>query len=307
MPLNILNPYADAIFPAPPSPPSARASFQGGWLKGNLHTHTTISDGSRPRQEVIDDYAQRGYDFLMLSDHDVVTAESDYAALASRGLILIPGNEITAHGPHLLHVHARARIEPDPLRQAVLSAVAADRGFAIVNHPNWQEKFDHCPLAKMSEWVGYVGLEIYNGVISRLDGSAYALDKWDMLLSAGRRVWGFANDDSHAPGDVALGWNVAYVTDRSTQGILDALIAGRFYASTGVVISDLRVERDTITLRADNAQRIIALQQVGKRFAAADGPELRITVPPDAKYVRFECWGQGEQFTWTQPFFIEKT
>ena len=40
------------------------------WLKGNLHAHTTESDGSRPPQEVVDDYAARGYDFLMISDHD---------------------------------------------------------------------------------------------------------------------------------------------------------------------------------------------------------------------------------------------
>lgn len=299
MPMNILNPYAQTSF--------ANNNCRGQWLRGNLHTHTTFSDGTRPRQEVIDDYARRGYGFLMLSDHDILTAEPDYAALDPRGMVLIPGNEISANGPHLLHVNARTRVDPRPLRQAVINDAVADRGFVIVNHPNWQEKFDHCPLARMSEWIGYLGLEIYNGVISRLHGSAYALDKWDMLLSAGRRLWGFANDDSHAPFDVELGWNVAFVTDRSPDAVLDALVAGRFYASTGVTLSDLHVEADTITLRADNAQRIIALQQVGKRFATADGPELRVTIPPDAAYVRFECWGQGEQFAWTQPFLIEKT
>jgi hypothetical protein len=29
-------------------------------------------------------------------------------------------------------------------------------------------------------------------------------------------------------------------------------------------------------------------------------------VPGYAKYVRFECWGEGETFAWTQPFFIEE-
>ena len=67
----------------------------GNWVKGNLHAHTTASDGERPHQEVIDDYADRGYGFLMISDHDIYTSEEDYARHDSRGMILIPGNEIT--------------------------------------------------------------------------------------------------------------------------------------------------------------------------------------------------------------------
>ena len=27
-----------------------------------------------------------------------------------------------------------------------------------------------------------------------------------------------------------------------------------------------------------------------------------IEVPDDARYVRFACWGRGEQFAWPQPF-----
>ncbi len=47
---------------------------------------------------MIDDYAARGYDFLMISDHDIHTSPEDYAALDARGLVLIPGNEITRRG-----------------------------------------------------------------------------------------------------------------------------------------------------------------------------------------------------------------
>ena len=32
---------------------------------------------------------------------------------------------------------------------------------------------------------------------------------------------------------------------------------------------------------------------------------LEVEVPADAGYVRFECWGAGETFAWTQPFFIK--
>ncbi|NLF32833.1 MAG: PHP domain-containing protein [Planctomycetes bacterium] len=275
----------------------------GRWLRGNLHTHTTQSDGARSPQEVIDDYAGRGHGFLMLSDHDVYTSADTCARWDSRGMILIPGNEISAAGPHLLHVGADRRIDPHPLRQQVINDVLAARGFIIVNHPNWQERFDHCPLAAMREWVGYLGLEIYNGVIGRLHGSPYATNKWDMLLAEGRRLWGFANDDSHRDAaDVGLGWNAAYVTDPTPAGVVDALRAGRFYASTGVDITAIDVDGTRIRIATGNARRIVALRETGRRFAVADDSSIEVEYPDDAAYVRFECWGDGERFAWTQPF-----
>lgn len=283
----------------------------GQWLRGNLHTHTTHSDGQRPPQEVIDDYAQRGYDFLMISDHDLFTSDVHLQQWNPRGMVMIPGNEITASGPHLLHVDADRFISPLPQRQEVINQVVAataqtGRGFIIVNHPNWFAGFDHCSIEQMREWVGYVGMEIFNGTIGRLDGSPYATNKWDMLLTQGRRVWGFANDDHHlAVGDIELGWNMAYVKDRSVKGVVDALRTGRFYCSSGVVIQSIAVDGMMIRIRANNARRIVALRDTAKRIAVVDGTEMTLTVPDNAKYVRFECWGDGESFAWTQPFFVE--
>ena len=278
----------------------------GEWIRGNLHTHTTASDGSRPLQEVVADYAARGYGFLMISDHDVFTGSSEYDRIDHRGMALIPGNEISANGPHLLHVNADRLVAAHPLRQDVFTEIAAGGGMGIVNHPNWFAGFNHCPFERMAEWVGFSGLEIYNGTIGRLDGSPYATDKWDMLLAQGRRVWGFANDDSHLPeDDVELGWNVAYVPERSVEAVVDALRTGRFYASTGVEIETIVVDGETIRLRAPNAARIVALMQTGRRFAQVDAPEIEVTVPEKATYVRFECWGTGEASAWTQPFFVE--
>ncbi len=276
----------------------------GRWLRGNLHTHTDRSDGRRPPQQVLDDYAARGYGFLMVSDHDVFTSAQDYAQWHSRGMILIPGNEVTAGGPHMLHVDADRLVPPHPDRQQVIDDVNASRGFVVVNHPNWEKQFDHCSIDLLRQWTGYAGMEIYNGTIGRLHGSPYATGKWDMLLAEGRRVWGFANDDSHLPdADVALGWNVAYVTDPTPAGVVEALRRGRFYCSTGVEISELRVAGGRIRIATRNARRIVALKDTAQRFAVADADAIEVDYPAGARYVRFECWGDGEQFAWTQPFW----
>jgi hypothetical protein len=243
----------------------------------------------------------------MISDHDCLAAAAEHAEWDARGMTLIPGNEISAGGPHLVHVNASRQIAPDMPRQRVLGAAAADDpgSFIVAAHPNWQKAFDHTPIAMLREWVGYAGLEIYNGVIGRLEGSPYATNKWDILLAEGRRLWGFAHDDSHREGEVGLGWNVAWVAERSAAAIVDALRRGRFYASTGVTIERIEVEGMTIRLASPDAERITALGRYGRRLAVADAGELELDLDlaPGEPHVRFELWGPGESRAWTQPFF----
>lgn len=286
--------------------PYQQIHSKGNWYRGNLHAHTIKSDGHQTVQAVIDDYAKKNYDFLMISDHDIFMSAADYRKFDSRGMVLIPGNEVTRNGTHILHVNADRLLDPSCHRQEVLNEIQKTRGFAVIGHPNWQNKFDHCSITQLTEWTGYTGIEIYNGLIGRHDGSQYALDKWDMLLNQGRRIWGFAHDDSHrARGDIGLGWINVFSKKKNIKDILQAILAGSFYASTGVVINDILVKGNKIRIETENAQRIVALQQVGRRFAQADRNAIEVKVPGDARYVRFECWGAGESFAWTQPFIVE--
>src|SRR5690606_21028422 len=150
----------------------------------------------------------------------------------------------------------------------------------------------------------YLGIEIYNGTLRRSSGSPVGTNRWDELLNAGRRVWGFGNDDSHFDGEAGLGWNVVQARNRSVEGVLEALENGRFYVSTGVEIEHIGVAGRTITVRCRNAERIVAIVNESKRAAQGDTNSLTIRVPEDAgwTYIRFECWGSGEAMAWTQPF-----
>ena len=67
-------------------------SMEGRFFKGNLHTHTTESDGDADPEWVANWYKEHGYDFLVLSDHNhrtILDQEID-------GLLMVPGEEITA-------------------------------------------------------------------------------------------------------------------------------------------------------------------------------------------------------------------
>lgn len=46
-----------------------RYNTEGPWFKGNTHIHTTFSDGGKDYRTVARMYAERGYDFVFITDH----------------------------------------------------------------------------------------------------------------------------------------------------------------------------------------------------------------------------------------------
>lgn len=46
---------------------------QTRWFKGNLHTHSLWSDGNDFPEMICDWYAQNDYNFLALSDHNILS------------------------------------------------------------------------------------------------------------------------------------------------------------------------------------------------------------------------------------------
>jgi hypothetical protein len=64
--------------PAPSSGASApvgRGSAQPGYLKGQLHVHSNRSGDSRTAPaDVVRWYRERGLDFIVLTDHNAITA-----------------------------------------------------------------------------------------------------------------------------------------------------------------------------------------------------------------------------------------
>jgi hypothetical protein len=67
--LSALGTLANAHEPAPADKPRDLPQIPG-WWKGNTHTHTWWSDGDSPPESVAAWYLERGYHFLVLSDHN---------------------------------------------------------------------------------------------------------------------------------------------------------------------------------------------------------------------------------------------
>src|SRR5262245_48204775 len=57
-------------------------SAEPRWWKGNLHTHTLWSDGDDYPEMVADWYKQHGYNFLALSDHNILSNQERWVSVA---------------------------------------------------------------------------------------------------------------------------------------------------------------------------------------------------------------------------------
>jgi hypothetical protein len=208
-----------------------------GWYKGELHAHSTESDGDYPVAEVVQASLDSGLDFLSLSEHFTISQWRKLAPLVDSKIALLRSCEITSHHGHAnLHgIHAWVDVYVDrpgwDMNQAA-DAVHAQDGLFCVNHAfsgflGWR--------AYDFDWSKADLIEIYHN----LEGPNNNLHPllWDRHLSEGRRLVGVAGVDTHHlyQGTHRLGELVTWVhaSELSEKGIIEGMRRGRVYVSRG--------------------------------------------------------------------------
>jgi 3',5'-nucleoside bisphosphate phosphatase len=75
-------------------------------VRADLHSHSSVSDGTEPPAVVIRRAATAGLDVIALTDHDTVAGQREAASALPEGLTLLPGAELSCrlegHSVHLL-------------------------------------------------------------------------------------------------------------------------------------------------------------------------------------------------------------
>src|SRR5262245_49523229 len=80
--LTLASPDVHAAPPPPERPGEpVTAHAEPRWFKGNLHTHSLWSDGNDYPEMIVDWYARHGYQFLALSDHNVLSQGQRWMSL----------------------------------------------------------------------------------------------------------------------------------------------------------------------------------------------------------------------------------
>ncbi len=312
----------------PAQPAADRGTWR--WYKGNTHTHTLQSDGDSSPDEVTRWYKERGYHFLVLSDHNVLTpiAELVRAHAVPEQFLLVPGEEVTdAFDKKPLHINGlnvERLVEPQhgasvtETVQRNLDAIRAARGVPHINHPNYGWAIAPAELATLER---YRLLEIYNGhpMVNNLGGGDRpGLEEvWDRLLGAGRRVYGIAVDDAHyfkRPWDAMAprpgrGWVVVHAPRLEAAALLTSLEAGDFYASTGIELAAYSADRTAIAVTVkpigDTRYRI-RLISGGATVETVDGPAARFALSSRRGYARVVVTDSNGATAWGQPVFLDK-
>ena len=76
---------ARALAVEPDFGPLARSLGDGRWRRGNTHTHTLWSDGDAAPEMVARWYREHGYQFLVLSDHNVLSVLTKFFPIEEKG------------------------------------------------------------------------------------------------------------------------------------------------------------------------------------------------------------------------------
>ena len=194
-------------------------------LKGQLHIHTTSSDGSLTPQEVADIYAGLGFDFLAFTDHDHLLKRSYRRALASvrSELLIFPGVELTVQS-RKGYVHV-SRIEGD---REILH---------IFNHPA------DCGLP-LRETLQCIAEIAEHHPLDAVEATSHGFHTplFDIPEIGYPRV---AADDSHNLSGCGRAW-IELDCDRDKDAIVTAIREGRFqngYAGWPPAISGRRAPK----------------------------------------------------------------
>ena len=276
-------------------------------LRVNFHTHAGTGPntcGRNPIDQVAERYRELGYDALCLSNHDLYTDASSYT---DDKMTLLDGVEYSPRA-HMLTVGIRRSLH-ELEHQPAIDETRKDGGFVILCHPNWQHK-EYWPWADLDRLTGYLGIEVINQLIYRLSGSGLAADTWDHLLSSGRLVYGFGNDDFHLYSDAGRSWNWIYAASPAYPDIREAVEAGRFTASTGLTLDRLTLDdEDTVTVRARHMKDSYVdtftyrfVTDGGRVSAVVTGQEACFTLTGES-YVRVEVIGENGSMLFTQPVY----
>jgi hypothetical protein len=301
-------------------------SKPGRFFRGNIHTHSTRSDGVLAPQEVCRRYRAEGYDFIALTDHfvglwgypivdttgyrtpdftTILGAELHSGAMANGELwhilaVGLPADFAPSNSPDFM-----PRGDQETAAQIAARAVAAG-AFVAIAHPQWSG----LTLADARQITAAHAVEVYNHGCAtgcdRPDGFAIA----DLLLSEGRHLTMIATDDAHfSEPDHFGGWVMVKALQNEPEALLNALKAGDFYSSTGPELRDVRIQDNKIIVECSAASSVIAIGwgtgAKGVHGHSMTRAEISLDRLLDSPWVRVAVIDAAGKRAWSNPIWRE--
>ncbi|MDO8189044.1 CehA/McbA family metallohydrolase [Conexibacter sp. JD483] len=255
----------------------------GRFFRGNLHCHSTGSDGLLSPADTAAFYRERGFDFVAITDHwgwpgRFTNTVTDTRSLRREDFTTLLGAELHAPATSqgiLWHIVASglpgdfAHVADEGAPELAARAAAAG-AFVVLAHPEASvltvEDAESIPAAHALEiWSGGPGWD------GRHSGG-YLLDA---LMVRGRRISVVASDDAHFGdrGSKGEAWTMVRAESLEPEALVAALRAGHSYASQGPELHDVAIDGDSLRISCSPAEWIYVNGANGV-CAPAPGPGL---------------------------------
>ncbi len=243
-------------------------SAHGRFWRGNLHTHSNLSDGALEPKAVVDAYKNAGYDFMQLSEHFIENFDfpmADTRAFRSNSFTTLIGAEL--HAPEtqvgeLWHIVAAGLPLDFPRNRkgetgAQIARRAHEAGaFIGIAHPAWSQ----LTIEDGRDIDCAHAVEIYNHgcAIENDRGDGWYLA--DQLLTEGHRLTAFATDDAHfKTPDHFGGWVHVKAESLDPDALLASLKQGNYYSSLGPQSYGIEMNGKAISLSCSPVDTITVL------------------------------------------------
>ena len=298
----------------------------GRFYRGNLHTHSNLSDGVLEPAEVCRRYKAEGYDFLALTDHFIGIYNypiADTVPFRDDAFTTILGAEVHSGAMqngelwHIVAVGLPAEFAPgnaphfrpvdDQETGPQIAQRCVDAGaFVAVAHPQWSGlTLDDARSIEAAHAV-----ETYNHGCAVGCDRADGFHTLDLLLSEGRRLNLIATDDAHfSEPDHFGGWVMVKAEANTPEALLAALKAGAYYSSQGPQIDDIRISETGREITIDSsAVAAVIVQGHGSAAQAVHGASMtRSTMKLDrfanSPWIRVTVIDAAGKRAWSNPIW----
>ncbi len=203
-------------------------------LFGDLHMHSTASDGVFSAFELGKLAKEKGLDFIGIANHNNFSENLNLPHID--GLTFIPAVEWTHYKGHMNFFGVPAPFENSFIAntkeemQSIISHAKNVGAVISVNHPL-------CPICpyKWEDEEAFDMMEVWNGPMR--PSNVKAIEWWTSLLKKGRQIPIVGGSDFHKPKQLAKLGNpvtAVYSKSRSAEDILYAIRNGNCYIKDSV-------------------------------------------------------------------------
>jgi len=282
------------------------------FYKGNMHCHSTLSDGKMTPEELKEFYKAKGYSFLAITDHEHINNNS---YLDDESFITITSGEFAIkefpeqstmknQKMRVCHLNFYAKKQDNDLSvcynsvydhfskgerrqkikklqdeyERIYSADGINDMIRLANENGFFVAYNHPRwslenYSHYSHYEGLWGVEIMNHACQESGIFEYDINVHDDFLRDGKKIFVTCGDDNHQKHTCAHAF-VMVNTDKGLNydAIINALLCGDFYVSHGPTIEELYIEDNRVYIKCSGAVQI-GFSTVGRAHGAVRAEE----------------------------------